>query len=195
MATGRLEMLKSILLATCVVLYPIAGSADALQALGQLGPAFEKLVEFIVMRHDAMTLQSVPKVVTAFILLSSEKDNLAELLEEASNGNSPQSTAEIEHQIEVSSRIIVNSVRDLEGLIKSIDPQWVISHPELLRAADDLRLEKVRFINKNLVGYANGQHEVRLDPVQMMTLAAALHTEANKLLEEGKTLAKVTARS
>ena len=183
-------MLRLVLVAISICLYPITSSADALEGLGELSTALEKLVEFIVTRHDNKTVRdSVPKVVTAFILLSSEKEQLAKLLDEIVAGRASEPPEKIARSIEDSSRRIVSSVRGLAPLIGAIDPEWVVHHPELLKAAKDLQLEKARFVNNALVVYASGQHEVRLDPMQMTELAKALHAEANKLLDAAKTVA------
>jgi hypothetical protein len=182
-------MLRLVLVAISICLYPITSSADALKGLGELSTALEKLVEFIVTRNDNSVRDSVPKVVTAFILLSSEKEQLAKLLDEIVAGRASEPPEKIARSIEDSSRRIVSSVRGLAPLIGAIDPEWVVHHPELLKAAKDLQLEKARFVNNALVVYASGQHEVRLDPMQMTELAKALHAEANKLLDAAKTVA------
>jgi hypothetical protein len=184
-------MLRLILLAICICSYPITSRADALGGLGQISTAAVDLVKYVLNRIDEKRVRdSVPNVVTAFVLLSTEKEHLAKLLDDvvAGKANQPQ----VARSIEDSSRKIVSSVRGLESLIEAIDPQWNAQHPDLLKAANDLQLEKAAFINNVLVAYANGQHEVRLDPTQMTELAKALHTEANKLLEEAKTLAATT---
>jgi hypothetical protein len=174
---------------------PRAGSADPADAIAQIGATIAHFVEYLMNRSDKTredaVRNSVPNLVTALIRLSSEKENLADLLDRAAQTNGKDDA--LARSIEESSQDIVGSLNNLKTLIDSIDPNWTIEHPEMFKAAVDLRLEKIRVYDQIVTGGIGG-HAGRLGPIEASELSAALRSEAKKLDEEAKALAQVAKR-
>jgi hypothetical protein len=182
-------MLRCLLLAGCIFLYPIASSADALDAFSRFADALERLYEFVINQgNDQVRREAASRVSAEFIFLASSKKDLAKQLDDVVAGKANLEPDQIARNIQLSSRSIVVSIRNLDNLIRAIDPVWIGQHTDLIMAADDLKFEKIRFIDNSLLYYANGQRELQLDPVRMTALSESLRAEAARLDDQAKRL-------
>ena len=163
--------------------------ADPIEALGRLAESLEKFTEFLITRKDQQEQRTVhdaaPNLVKEFVLLSSANEDMAGLLDKFAAQPNDSSIA---YAIEDASSRISKSLNRMDRLIRETDPQWSASHPDILKSAEDLRLEKVQILQ----GAIQSGGIAKLDQHQAATLASRLREEAQKLIAEAKTIGQAT---